>query len=595
MKANLPLFFAVVSSALTAASSSHAATWTGATNASWATASNWTGTAPNNVTPQAILYDATSTQNPAQTLDGSYTITGITVGDPVGIFIQIDLGTGTNVLALGAGGIDMSAAADDLILNVFLDVAVNQSWSVGVGRQLTLAGGINDTAAVNIAFNGGGTYSFIGSTTANFNLGGTVTFGSGAIWQMGTAASQATGTWFGSDGTAGTGSQITFAGDNTIRSNTLTQRFVNNNLVFQGDMNIYSMSLFGAINLNGGTRTLTTDSLNNTTLSGVISNGSLTKAGPFSTLVLSGANTYAGATQVDAGTLLVNGTNSGNGAVTVNNTGTLGGSGTIAGAVTVNEGGTLAPGASVGTLTTGAATLKDGARIGWEIADWNGPAGTSYDTLNTANLTVDIVAASPVTVVVTPASLVNFSETNKTFTLATTTGVFGYDPGEIIVDASAFTGTGTWAVQVTGNNLELVYTADGDPYEAWETLQDIAGSGAAADPDDDDIDNGIEFVIGGDPSGPNSASQALLPTTSLDPTHLRFFFRRTDASAGYDPFVEYSTTLNDWTVAEGGVDGVVIAEEDDFFDTDIDRVTVILPRELAVGGKLFARLQVVIP
>ena len=74
------------------------------------------------------------------------------------------------------------------------------------------------------------------------------------------------------------------------------------------------------------------------------------------TLLLTGANTYTGATNVNAGTLLVNntsGSGTGSGTVTVNSTGTLGGDGTIGGTVNVLTGGTLAPGASVGTLTVG--------------------------------------------------------------------------------------------------------------------------------------------------------------------------------------------------------------------------------------------------
>ena len=68
-------------------------------------------------------------------------------------------------------------------------------------------------------------------------------------------------------------------------------------------------------------------------------------------------NTYTGATTVNAGTLLVNGT-SASVSHTVANTGTLGGNGSV-GSVTVNTGGTLSPGSSIGTFATGNSVLPD--------------------------------------------------------------------------------------------------------------------------------------------------------------------------------------------------------------------------------------------
>ena len=62
---------------------------------------------------------------------------------------------------------------------------------------------------------------------------------------------------------------------------------------------------------------------------------------------LTGANTYSGTTKVEAGTLIVNGTHSGTGAITVNSGATLAGKGTLTGAVTMN--GTLMVGDTLAT------------------------------------------------------------------------------------------------------------------------------------------------------------------------------------------------------------------------------------------------------
>lgn len=129
-------------------------------------------------------------------------------------------------------------------------------------------------------------------------------------------------------------------------------------------------------------------------------------------------------------------------------------------------------------------------------------------------------------------------------------------------------------------------------YEIWETANGITGAGAKVDSDGDGIPNGIEFVIGGDPSSPNSDSNGLLPTITVDATNLNFIYRRADAAAGYNPFVEYSSSLGVWTMADPGVDGVFIEEDGDFYGPGVARVIVHIPRALAAGAKLFARLGV---
>jgi fibronectin-binding autotransporter adhesin len=125
-----------------------------------------------------------------------------------------------------------------------------------------------------------------------------------------------------------------------------------------------SGSIVGAVTDNGSLVFNRSDSV---TFGGVISGtGSLTQNGRSGTLSLTGKNTYSGNTNVNAGTLFVDGS-LGGGAVTVASGATLGGTGTIGGAVTIQDGGTLAPGDSVGTLTVGALTLSAGSISNYEL------------------------------------------------------------------------------------------------------------------------------------------------------------------------------------------------------------------------------------
>ena len=111
--------------------------------------------------------------------------------------------------------------------------------------------------------------------------------------------------------------------------------------------------------------------------SGVIENHpnaalSLDKVGT-GTLTLSGRNTYTGTTDVDAGSLLINGDNSAaKGTVTVASKATLGGTGTVGGATTIKSGGIGAPGAAPGAIGTqtfnGALTYDSGSTFKWDLS-----------------------------------------------------------------------------------------------------------------------------------------------------------------------------------------------------------------------------------
>jgi autotransporter-associated beta strand protein len=156
----------------------------------------------------------------------------------------------------------------------------------------------------------------------------------------------------------------------------------------------------GAVTNSGAAPvTLTISGSGSTTFSGAIADTassnavSLVKSGT-STLTLAGANSYRGATALNAGTLLVNGT-LGSSPVSVANGATLGGNGSIGGTVTVQSGATLSPGTSIGELiVNNSVTLQPGSTNRMEISHTDATndvltvAGTLYygGTLEIVNL-----------------------------------------------------------------------------------------------------------------------------------------------------------------------------------------------------------------
>ncbi len=129
------------------------------------------------------------------------------------------------------------------------------------------------------------------------------------------------------------------------------------------------------------------------TLTGEISgSGNLAYAGP-GRLSLTGNNTYTGTTTVSAGTLAINGNNSGaTGAVTVQSGATLAGSGTVGGATTIESGATHAPGNSPGLQTfNNGLTYATGSTFQWElIGNTVDDRGLSFDGVDVSGGTLSI-------------------------------------------------------------------------------------------------------------------------------------------------------------------------------------------------------------
>lgn len=332
------------------------------------------------------------------------------------------------------------------------------------------------------------------SSSRSIRLNGALT-GAGTLTfiNQGTAGSvDLAGAWAGFAGTlnfvyAGTnpgirtifngGSFNGFAGANVVLSDGNALRPTTNS--GGNTFNIGALSSDGAnAVLAGGTSgapTYTIGALNlSTTFAGQIQgNAKLTKVGN-GTLTLTGASTHTGATAVDAGALIVEGS-FGTSPVTVASGATLAGGGTLAGTVNVASGGIVQP---FGTLTTGALTLAT-PTLFFDLS--NAPAGAN-DRISAGSAAVNLSGAHTISF-----SLKDGTLGAGTYPLISTTGAFSA-AGATFSHNLTNTPRQTFAVQSAAGALNLIVS--GSPVTlAWsgaQTQWDVATTsawlnGAAAD------------------------------------------------------------------------------------------------------------------
>jgi hypothetical protein len=135
------------------------------------------------------------------------------------------------------------------------------------------------------------------------------------------------------------------------------------------------------------------------------------------------------------------------------------------------------------------------------------------------------------------------------------------------------------------------------PYGEWASgFAGLTNSSSNIDFDGGGLATGIEWIVGGDPT--NSADDAgNAPTLdNSDPNHFKFIFKRRDdaaADSNTKIVVEYGSDLSGWrnTADHGAIDGVTTDSSVDL-GGGFHQVTVSIPKTLAPGGKLFARLGV---
>lgn len=281
--------------------------------------------------------------------------------------------------------------------NLTADWSANRaSLDVGSGAAFDLRG---NKVTVD-ALTGGGTVrnSFLNSLTESgvvgYTLsvgvnGGSGTFGGvirGSLTNTGEHAADAGGpNAIINLAKIGSGTQ-TFTGVNTYAGTTT----VNAGTLQLGNGGTTGNLGSGAVTVAGGA-TLSFNRSNSYTVGNTISGGGTLAQIGTGTTVLTGTNTYSGATTVSAGSLYVNGEQTGaTGLTSVANGATLGGTGILGGSVAIGDG-ILAPGTSPGTLTINGNLLLTGAsRLNYEFGQASTIGGAFNDlTVVGGNLTLD--------------------------------------------------------------------------------------------------------------------------------------------------------------------------------------------------------------
>lgn len=267
--------------------------------------------------------------------------------------------------------------------------------------------------------------------------------------------------------------------------------------------------------------------------------GGLTKSG-VGTLTLSGANTYTGNTTVSAGTLELAAT-----------------TGSLKFVPTSN---------GISNKITGGGTLTLKGVFNIDLTGADAIPGNSWTLVDVGTLSETFDASFAVTDFTQSADVWTKPDGLNVWTFKESTGVLTYTV------ASAFT---SW---ITGFGLAA---ADQD---------------AGDDPDNDGMENLLEFVLNGNPSIPDSA---IMPDLVVTSTHFEFTFQRRDDSVAPETTqtFQWGTTLATWpgsivvptTAGTVGVAEVLVTDA-----SPADTVTIRIPKtEAGASGKLFGRLQIV--
>ena len=499
------------------------------------TGTSWVG-GVNPGSGDIALFDGTYATTGTLTYTGTQVWQGIRITSPGGNLV-ITNGTAGQYIALGSGGIDMSAATVNAnIQRIRIDAS--QTWNIGSGRVFTLGNGARggqflvNAAGFTITKSGAGTAQLdmanitLGSINWRFE-GGVVR----AIWNEASAWGTGTLTLAGggiATGTSFGGSVGNWTWNNAITLATGTSSFIDNqniagadrwlklsgvmsgsgNVEFRDTGTAFNNSNFGFIignnNTNSGTVTIAANAevrVGATTDSGVAVTGNSGKLAADSASVINNgtlsfsrldahtvANAISGSGQLRIG---LNAVSTALGTSTATQVVTLSGALSGAGTMFIYNGGAIITG---NNTRSGGNELQGGNLTvsNLDNAGGVGSAGTGYIAVksgSTLNYTGGSVTATRALFLDNGAATVNVSDANAVLTW-NDANLKGGASGGLITKAGsgtlalggAISSGGTTAVAVTGGTLRLsganTYTG-GTALSSGATLE-IAGTGSLA-------------------------------------------------------------------------------------------------------------------
>ena len=540
--------------------------------------------------PVRLISSGTVTFDKANTYSGATSIgnggkitvaTGGSIAPVTGAALNVGFNSGSGTLQYNSA--EASKFAAIVVGNGTSNSGtLNQTAGTITATSLTLNNGYSGTGKGTVALSGGtmtisGVTTLSNTTTANTVLS-TFTISNSAIFNASNglrltgapaAGRSAAGQFIHDDGTVtigGTSGLRLVQGTSTNTATRLGQYDLNGGTLNVNTITNTSTSAadaLGTFNFNGGTLKPTASSAtfwdaNAQTTANVKDGGAkfdtagfditisqpllkfagsttdnLTKDG-LGTLTLGGTNTYTGTTSVNAGTLALVG-------------------GSQASPITV--GGTASLGFTLGSpsVSSSSITLVSGSKI--KIT------GTPVSPTSYTLVTASAITGTPVLDTPIPG-----------YALAVESGnVLKLNP----VVASGY---GSWAATPAFG----LAAGDQDPTD---------------DPDNDSMDNLLEFVLNGNPSVSDSS---ILPDLVVTATDFEFTFDRRDDSLSPETTqtFQWGSTLASWTgsitiPAASGTVGVATVTVTP--GTPADTVKISIPKTEAAAGKLFGRLQVVKP